>query len=191
MSVKKGGSMSRKRHANSEENEEIKKEESTEEVDDCSSLEEKIEELEEKNKELEEKYLRAVADFDNMKKRLEREKMQAVSYANEEFARDLLPVIDSMDFAAESAEKIEDNGSEYVKKIEEGIALTIEQFKKVMQKHGIELIDTASGFNPHFHDAVMQVESEDHEEGEIVQLLQKGYKIKERVLRPAMVSIAK
>ena len=60
-----------------------------------------------------------------------------------------------------------------------------------MQKHGIELIDTANGFNPHFHDAVMQVESDDHEEGEIVQLLQKGYKIKDRVLRPAMVSIAK
>lgn len=183
--------MSKKRHINSEENEEIKKDDNQEEESDCSSFEEKIEELEEKNKEIEEKYLRAVADFDNMKKRLEREKMQAVSYANEEFARDLLPVIDSMDFAAESAEKIEDNGSEYVKKIEEGIALTIEQFKKVMQKHGIELIDTANGFNPHFHDAVMQVESDDHEEGEIVQLLQKGYKIKDRVLRPAMVSVAK
>lgn len=176
----------KKENKQNEELEEVK-EESPE------SLEEKIEELEEKNKELEEKYLRAVADFENIKKRLEREKMQAVSYANEEFARDLLPVIDSMDFAAESAEKIEQNSEndEYVKKIEDGIALTIEQFKKVMQKHGIELIDIDSGFNPHFHDAVMQVESEDHKEGEIVQLLQKGYKIKDRVLRPAMVSIAK
>jgi len=175
--------------------EELQEEEIENEIkeDDCSSLEEKIEELEGQNRELEEKYLRAVADFENIKKRLEREKMQAVSYANEEFARDLLPVIDSMDFAAESAEKIEENSGndEYVKKIEEGIALTIEQFKKVMQKHGIELIDTKDGFNPHFHDAVMQVESEEHEEGEIVQLLQKGYKIKDRVLRPAMVSIAK
>ena len=184
--------MSRKKQNEVKENEEVKNVEKLEESD-CASLEEKIAELEEKNKELEEKYLRAVADFENIKKRLEREKIQAVSYANEEFARDLLSVIDSMDFAAESAEKIEENGNdnEYVKKIEEGIALTIEQFKKVMQKHGIELIDTASGFNPHFHDAVMQVESDDHEEGEIVQLLQKGYKIKDRVLRPAMVSIAK
>ena len=187
--------MSRKRDKKSKEkeNEEIKDDESQESKSDCSSLEEKIEELEEKNKELEEKYLRAVADFENMKKRLEREKNQAVSYANEEFARDLLSVIDSMDFAAKSAEKIDenDNDSEYVKKIEEGIALTIEQFKKVMQKHGIELIDINEGFNPHFHDAVMQVESDEHEEGEIVQLLQKGYKMKDRVLRPAMVSIAK
>ncbi len=184
--------MGRKKQNETKENEELKNEENSNE-NDCSSFEEKIEELEEKNKELEEKYLRAVAEFENIKKRLEREKMQAVSYANEEFARDLLPVIDSMDFAAESAEKIEENGNdnEYVKKIEEGIALTIEQFKKVMQKHGIELIDTKDGFNPHFHDAVMQVESDEHEEGEIVQLLQKGYKIKDRVLRPAMVSIAK
>ena len=184
--------MGRKKQNETKENEELKNEENSNE-NDCSSFEEKIEELEEKNKELEEKYLRAVAEFENIKKRLEREKMQAVSYANEEFARDLLSVIDSMDFAAESAEKIEENGNdnEYVKKIEEGIALTIEQFKKVMQKHGIELIDTKDGFNPHFHDAVMQVESDEHEEGEIVQLLQKGYKIKDRVLRPAMVSIAK
>jgi len=179
-----------KKHQN-EENEEIMEEEDMTQESECASLEEKVEELQEQNNELEEKYLRAVADFENIKKRLEREKMQAVSYANEEFARDLLPVIDSMDFAAESVEKIEDNDNEYVKKIEEGIALTIEQFKKVMQKHGIELIDTEEGFNPHFHNAVMQVESEEHEEGEIVQLLQKGYKIKERVLRPAMVSIAK
>jgi molecular chaperone GrpE len=180
----------KKENKQNEEIEEVKEEDGSESLED---LKEKIEELEEQNRELEEKYLRAVADFENIKKRLEREKMQAVSYANEEFARDLLPVIDSMDFAAESAEKIEENSEndEYVKKIEEGIALTIEQFKKVMQKHGIELIDIDSGFNPHFHDAVMQVESEDHEEGEIVQLLQKGYKIKDRVLRPAMVSIAK
>jgi len=179
-----------KRHKNSEESKKVE-ENSAPKESGCEDLQEQIEELQEQNKELEEKYLRAVADFENIKKRLEREKLQAVSYANEEFARDLLPVIDSMDFASESAEKIEDNDNEYVKKIEEGIALTIEQFKKVMQKHGIELISIEEGFNPHFHDAVMQVDSKDHEEGEIVQLLQKGYKIKERVLRPAMVSIAK
>jgi len=101
-----------------------------------------------------------------------------------------LPVIDSMDFAANSA-NIETNDDEYIKKIEEGINLTIEQFKKVMQKHGIELIDANEEFNPHLHNAVMQVESEKHKEGEIVELLQKGYKMKDRVLRPAMVSVAK
>ncbi len=168
----------------------IEEDDSTDEVS-VDELEQKIEELKKTNKELEDKYLRELADFENIKKRLEREKMQAVSYANEEFARDLLPVIDSMDFAADSAKKADSEDSEYADKLKEGINLTIEQFKKVMQKHGIELIDTKEGFNPHFHDAVMQVESEDHEEGEIVELLQKGYKIKDRVLRPAMVSVAK
>ncbi len=180
-----------------EENEKKLQEEQTEESDSNSSdelleLKREIEELKEKNSELEEKYLRAVADFENIKKRLEKEKMQAVSYANEEFAKDLLAVVDSMDFASEAAKKLEEaDDAEYIKKIEEGINLTIEQFKKVMQKHGIELIDIDEGFNPHFHDAVMQVDSEEHEEGEIVQLLQKGYKMKDRVLRPAMVSVAK
>ena len=160
--------------------------------DELLKLKREVEELKEKNSELEEKYLRAVADFENIKKRLEKEKMQAVSYANEEFAKDLLAVVDSMDFASEAARKLEAaDDTEYIKKIEEGINLTIDQFKKVMQKHGIELIDIEEGFNPHFHDAVMQVDSEDHEEGEIVQLLQKGYKMKDRVLRPAMVSVAK
>ncbi len=174
------------------EEKEVQKEEveGKEDIDNNSS-EEAIQKLNEKNEELEDKYLRAIADFENIKKRMEREKMQAVSYANEEFARDLLPVIDSMDFAAESASKANKEEDEYAKKIEEGINLTIEQFKKVMLKHNIELIDIKDGFNPHYHDAVMQVESNEHNEGEIVELLQKGYKIKDRVLRPAMVSIAK
>ncbi len=169
--------------------EEIEEQEKVEEED--SPLQKEIEELKAKNQELEDKYLRELADFENIKKRLEREKSQAVSYANEEFARDLLPVIDSMDFAADSANKAENEDSEYADKLKEGINLTIEQFKKVMQKHGIELIDVDEGFNPHYHDAVMQVESDEHDEGEIVELLQKGYKIKDRVLRPAMVSVAK
>ncbi len=175
---------------NNNETEENEEESENSFDDESNSLEDKIKELEEKNKELEDKYLRANAEFENIKKRLEREKMQAVSYANEEFARDLLPVIDSMDFAANSA-NVETNNDEYIKKIEEGINLTIEQFKKVMQKHGIELIDANEEFNPHLHNAVMQVESEKHKEGEIVELLQKGYKMKDRVLRPAMVSVAK
>ncbi len=183
--------MGRKKENNADDK--ITKDEA-EKTDDNSQVEElkkKIEELEAKNRELEDKYLRELADFENIKKRLEREKAQAVSYANEEFARDLLPVIDSMDFAADSAKKADAQDTEYADKLKEGINLTIEQFKKVMQKHGIELIDTDEGFNPHFHDAVMQVESEEHNEGEIVELLQKGYKIKDRVLRPAMVSVAK
>ncbi len=149
-----------------------------------------VAELEAKLKELEEQRLRDLAEYDNIKKRLEREKQQAIAYAIEQFARDLLAVTDSLDNAQASVQDVEDPESA-LSQIREGINLTLEQFKKVFAKHGIELVDMESGFDPHFHEAVMQVESEEHEPGEIVQVLQKGYKIKDRVLRPAMVSVAK
>ena len=150
----------------------------------------RIAELEEKIAQLEDQRLRDLAEFENIKKRLEKEKQQAIAYAHEQFARDMLAVIDSLDNALASIEGVE-SSDEALAQIKEGIELTLDQFKKVFAKHGIELISMEEGFNPHFHEAVMQVESDEHESGEIVQVLQKGYKIKERVLRPAMVSIAK
>mgnify|MGYP003587496457 CR=1 FL=1 len=150
-----------------------------------------VETLKAKVAELEDKYLRANADFDNIKRRLEKEKMQAISYAHEVFARDLLPVIDSLEMAIMAGSNQEIQSAELLEKLKEGIVLTIEQFKKAFEKHGIELVDIDSGFDPNFHEAVMQLESEDKQSGEILQVFQKGYKIKERILRPAMVSIAK
>jgi len=155
-----------------------------------SSSQSDCDELEEKVKELEEKVLRDAADYENLKKRMEKEKSQAVAYAHESFARDLLSVIDSLDSAA-SLEIDEENLSESLQKIREGINLTIDQFKKVFEKNGIELVDVENEFDPNFHEAIMQVESDDHDKGQIVQVFQKGYKIRDRVLRPAMVSICK
>jgi molecular chaperone GrpE len=148
------------------------------------------EELEQKVSELEELRLRDLADYENLKKRLEKEKSQAVAYAHESFARDLLSVIDSLD-SATTLEIDEENLGESLEKIKEGINLTIEQFKKVFEKNGIELVDVENEFDPNFHEAIMQVDSDDHDKGEIVQVFQKGYKIRDRVLRPAMVSICK
>ena len=194
--------MSQKRHrrkAHEEDVEETKaeaqeqeetQEESEEAQEACATEEERIAELEEKVKELEDQRLRDLAEFENIKKRLEREKQQAIAYAHEQFARDLLAVIDSLDNAQLSVDDTQES-EEALHQIKEGIALTLEQFKKVFAKHGIELVDMEEGFNPNFHEAVMQVESDAHQKGDIVQVLQKGYKIKERVLRPAMVSIAK
>ena len=162
----------------------------TEESSNDSSSQNDCSELEEKVKELEEKVLRDAADYENLKKRMEKEKSQAVAYAHESFARDLLSVIDALDSAA-SLEIDEENSSESLEKIKEGINLTIEQFKKVFEKNGIELVEVEEGFDPNFHEAIMQVESDDHEKGDIVQVFQKGYKIRDRVLRPAMVSICK
>ncbi len=142
--------------------------------------------------ELEDKYLREKADFENIKKRMEKEKMMAISYAHEVFARDLLPIIDALEMALYSSEVDESVQTEaLLAKVKDGINLTIDQFKKTFEKHGIELVNIEGEFNPNFHEAVMQLDSKDKNAGEILQVFQKGYKIKDRVLRPAMVSIAK
>ncbi|WP_456430474.1 nucleotide exchange factor GrpE [Nitratifractor sp.] len=150
------------------------------------------EELEACRKELEEtkdKYLRAHADFENMKKRLEKEKANAVAFANESFATDLLTVVDSFESALGTIDQIE--GDEAVEKIKEGMALTYEQLIKVLKKHGVEAIENEGVFDPHVHQVVQQVESEAHEKNEIVDVYQKGYKLKDRVLRPSMVTTKK
>ena len=169
---------------------EVHEEEIENEEQEAGETEEsRIEELEEKIAQLEDQRLRDLAEFENIKKRMEKEKQQAIAYAHEQFARDLLAVIDSLDNATLSVDESE-NSEEALAQIKEGIDLTLDQFKKVFAKHGIELVDMENGFDPHFHEAVMRVDSEEHESGEIVQVLQKGYKIKDRVLRPAMVSIS-
>ncbi len=150
-----------------------------------------IEELKAKVAELEDKYLREHADFENIKKRMEKEKAQAIAYAHEQFARDLLSVIDSLDQAKSSVDGVDEVTPEIFEQLKEGIDLTLNQFQKVFLKHGIELVEIDEGFDPNFHEAVMKVDSDEHDEGEIVEVLQKGYKIKDRLLRSAMVSVAK
>jgi molecular chaperone GrpE len=151
-----------------------------------------IAELEKKLKEAEEKYLRVHADFENIKKRLEKEKYQAIDYASEKFAKDLLTPIDTLEMALAAEEAAKDMPTdELLAKLKEGVELTIKNFYTAFEKHDISTVETDGEFDPNFHDAVMQVDSEDHEDGQIVQQLQKGYKFKERLLRPAMVSICK
>jgi molecular chaperone GrpE len=138
------------------------------------------------------KYLRAHADFENSKKRLEKDKMNAVSYANESFAKDILAVIDSFENALASMESANDeNTSEVLEKMKEGVNLTYEQLKKILEKNHIKEVECSGEFDPEVHQAIMQVESDAHASGDIVQVMQKGYTIKDRVLRPAMVSTCK
>jgi len=138
------------------------------------------------------KYLRAHADFENAKKRLEKDKMNAVSYANESFAKDILAVMDSFENALASMESAdEENASEVLEKMKEGVNLTYDQLKKILEKNHIKEVECQGEFDPEVHQAIMQVESDAHETGDIVQVMQKGYMIKDRVLRPAMVSTCK
>lgn len=156
------------------------------------SSEDKIAELEAKLKEAEDKYFRVHADFENIKKRLEKEKYQAIDYASEKFAKDLLAPIDTLEMALAAEEASADlPAEELLSKLKEGVELTIKNFYTSFEKHDISVLEADGEFDPNFHNAVMQVDSPDHEDGEIVQRLQKGYKIKDRLLRPAMVSICK
>ncbi len=131
--------------------------------------------------------IRATADFENIKKRLEREKAEALKFANESFARDLLPVIDALEIAA----NLQSGDDEIANKIKDGINLTIEQFKKCFEKYGIKEIDTSGEFNPEVHNAINYIQIDEVESGKIATVYQKGYLYNDRVLRPSMVVIAR
>ncbi len=161
-------------------------EESTQDSQEFEQLETSEHLLEQKIKDLQDQYLRTHADFENVKKRLEKEKAQALEYANQNILKDLLPIIDTLDKALESANALPSGD-----KIAEGLNLTLGNFSKVLSKYGVEAISTENGFDPNLHEAIMQVKDEQKEDGTIHQVLQKGYKYKERTLRPAMVSIVK
>lgn len=165
----------------------------TEEVVETEEIEvDELTQLNELVAEWEDKYLRAHADFENSKRLLAKDKMAAVSYANESFANDMLSVVDSFESALASIDATDsEEGSDVLEKIKEGLELTYAQLTKVLEKNGIKAVDVEGEFNPDVHQAIMQVDSENHEAGQIVQVLQKGYTIKERLLRPAMVSTAK
>jgi len=164
--------------------------ESQEEID---TNEEEKDPLLECQKELEEqkdKYLRAYAEFENYKKRLEKEKVNSLAYANESFARDLLTVLDTFENALKSIESVEEN-KESIEKIKEGMALTYEQLLSILKKNGVEEIECKGEFDPNYHQVVTQMDSDKHESGDIVQVLQKGYKLKDRLLRASMVATCK
>lgn len=136
--------------------------------------------------ELKDKYMRANAEFENIKKRMEKEKLSAMAYANESFAKDLLDVLDAL----EAAINVECH-DEISLKIKEGVQNTLDLFLKKLEKHGVALIKEEKEFNPNLHEAMFHVDSADYQSGEIVQVLQKGYKIADRVIRPSKVSVAK
>ena len=107
-----------------------------------------------------------------------------------EVITDILAVIDSFENAL-SAMNSDENNADALAQMKEGVTLTYEQLKKILEKNSIKEIACDGEFDPEVHQAIMQVDSDVHESGQIVQVLQKGYTIKDRVLRPAMVSISK
>ena len=163
---------------------------SQEEAEQESETEEQSQEeiLTEQLKACEEKYLRVHAEFENIKKRLEREKVSAITYASEKFAGDLVPVLDALGMAVESANS-DAEPVELLEKLKEGVELTLKQFLTTLEKHGVKEVEYGE-LDPNIHEAVMRVDSDEVESGHIAQVMQKGYVYKERTLRAAMVSVA-
>ncbi len=139
--------------------------------------------------ELKEKYTRVHADFDNIKKRLEREKYTAVEYANEKFAKDMIPVLDALDGAMKSLESDADK-AELFDKLKEGVELIHKSLLTQLEKHGVSLVSHDEPFDPNIHNAIQTMDSDEVESGQIVQTFQTGYKYKNRPLREAMVVVA-
>ena len=136
-----------------------------------------------------ERLLRTTADFDNFKKRATRERQDAIRYANESLVQKLLPVLDNLEMAQSAAQSGE-KGS--VQSLCEGVAMIQQQLKSVLAETGLEEVEaTGKPFDPNVHEAVSQQESDQIAEDHVLQQLRKGYKLRDRLLRPATVIVAK
>lgn len=157
---------------------------------DVLTLETERQRLENEAAQLKDRLIRTLADMENLRKRTEREITDAKTYAVTGFARDLLSVADNMDraLAALPAEGRDDALSAFA----EGVELTSRELLKILQKHGIKRISPrGEKFDPHYHQAMFEVEDSTVPAGTVVQVVQDGYVLGERALRPAFVGVAK
>ena len=133
--------------------------------------------------------LRTAADLENYRKRAQREKQEAIRYANEGLLEKLLPVLDAFDKALSAAQ---DSQADAAQSLQTGINMVHQQLKAVLTSAGLEEVDaTGKPFDPNLHEAVSQQERADVPEGQVVHQLRKGYKLRERLIRPATVVVSK
>lgn len=152
-------------------------------------LEERLEAAEKKAQEDHDRLLRVMADFENYKKRMEREMNDYRKFANESLVKEILPIIDSLEKALEVSNH---QSEKSLGSLREGVEMTLKGLLTSLEKFGVVPIESLEGpFDPNFHQAVMQEESTEHSENTVVQELQKGYLIGDRLLRPAMVVVSK
>lgn len=130
--------------------------------------------------------LRLQADFDNYRKRTQKEKTEIIKYASERVVGELLPVLDNFDRAISSAQVNPDFSA-----FSQGVEMILRQLQTALNKEGLKAIEAlGQPFDPNLHDAVLRVESEEHSENTVVEELQKGYYLNEKVLRPSMVKVS-
>lgn len=161
-------------------------------VTDKDKAESDEESLEEVKKAADERYARLMAEFQNYKKRTAKEKQDIHAYANEKLVKELLEVVDNFERALTLMDKGDDNAkSEDDDAMLEGVQLIFTQLKDVLTKAGLKEIEAlGSDFNPEFHHAVINEQTEEYESGKVSKVLQKGYTLNDRVVRPAMVAVA-
>ena len=152
------------------------------------SVEQQLEKAQETIKDYWDQMMRLRAEIENNLKRTERDLENAHKYALKNFVENLLPIIDSMEMGQTAAEA--DNAT--LESIREGSALTMNMFMQVLEKNGLEQIDPlGERFDPEKHQAISMIEAEDTESNVIIEVMQKGFLLNERLVRPAMVVVAK
>lgn len=160
--------------------EEVVEEKTAEEL-----LQEKVDKLEEELKKSEDKYLRLYAEFENFKRRKNKEIETNNVYKSQKVITEILPSLDNL----ERALQVESDNEE-IKSLLKGVEMVYEGLLNVLKSEGVELIETENAqFDPNYHHAVMQEEDSEKESGAILDTFQKGYKLKDRVIRPAMVKV--
>lgn len=153
---------------------------------DPAQLQSEVQRLQSLADEYQQRALRTQADFDNFRKRTLKEKEDFAKYASSKLITELLPIIDNFDRAISAAG---DNAE--IESFAKGVNMIFRQLEGVLKAEGLEAMDSVGKpFNPEFHQAIMQVESDEYEEGIVVEEVQKGYMLKDRVLRPAMVKVS-
>lgn len=167
------------------ENEEVSENQVSEDVKSEKS-DEKFNELQQKYDTLNQQYLRLAADFENYRKRQEHEREDLLKFGTENALKKMLEVLDNFERGRKALEKVEDYA-----KVKESFDLVHKQTVETLKKLGLEEIETeGKEFDPNFHDAVMQTPTSEHPEHTVINELQKGYKMGDKVLRPALVNVA-
>jgi len=167
--------------------------EATAEAGHAEAVAELVTRLEAERSELKERLLRTLADMENLRRRTEREVADARAYAIAKFASDMLGVADNMGRAmAAIPTEARESGDPVVKALLEGVELTERDMLRALEKHGVRKIDPkGEKFDPHFHQAVFEMPDPSLPNGSVGQVMQVGYVIGDRVLRPAMVGVAR
>ena len=134
--------------------------------------------------EVDDRLLRLAADFDNYKKRAARERAEYVALANERLLKELLPILDDLERALNAAEQHEEA------QLEDGVRLVHRSLASLLEKQGVKEIATDGKFDPHVHEALLAQPSDEAEQGDVIDVIQKGYTLGDRVVRPARVIVA-